>query len=103
MKISEDKKNKISEQILALLFDHSPEALFTSQIALQLARDEEFTKILLNDLEKKGLIIKISKNPKGLDYSRRQRLRLSADFHNFYKTHPSNNTTNNINPTEELD
>ncbi len=102
MRISEDKKNKISEQILSSLFDKSPQALFTSQIAKELARDEEFTKDLLQELEKKGLIVKISKNSQGLDYSRRQRWRLSADVHDYFKNHPSNKDTSSLNNQEEF-
>ena len=84
MKISEEKKKKISEQILALLYEHSVQSLFTAQIAKDLARDEEFTKAILNDLEKKGLIIKISKNPKGFNYLRRQRWRLDSKIYDYY-------------------
>lgn len=100
MKISEDKKNKISEQILHLLYERSPQALFTSQIAKEIARDEEFAKSILLDLNKKGFIIKISKNPKGVDYSRRQRWRLSSDIQDYYKK--SSTTINNLNPLDNL-
>ena len=49
MKISEEKKEKISEQILAVLYSLNPQAIFTSNIAKEVARDEEFTKkILIN-------------------------------------------------------
>jgi len=44
MRISNSKIEKISEQILAFLFSNSPKALFTSHIAVELARDEEFIK-----------------------------------------------------------
>ena len=54
--ISQQKKDKISEHILAHLFDSSPEAQFTSKIAYEVARDEEFTKYLLQELEKKKVI-----------------------------------------------
>jgi predicted transcriptional regulator with HTH domain len=46
MKISEQKIEKISEQILAMLYSISPKSLFTSHIAKEIARDEEFRKIL---------------------------------------------------------
>jgi predicted transcriptional regulator with HTH domain len=66
MKISEQKKEKIYEQILAFLFSVSPKPLFTSNIAKEIARDEEFVKFLLLNLKKKELIIEIKKNPTGL-------------------------------------
>ena len=44
MKISIQKREKISEQILAYLYSISPRPSFTSHIAEELARDEEFIK-----------------------------------------------------------
>lgn len=58
-KISEEKIKKIKEEILALLFSKFPYPLFTTQIAKELARDEEFIKKILLDLEKMGLIKRI--------------------------------------------
>ena len=83
--ISEQKKEKISEQILHYLFGIFPKQVFTSEIARELARDEEFTKILLQELEKKQLIIKIDKNPEGIQYSRRLRWRISNKSYDIYK------------------
>ena len=65
-KISQQKIEKISEQILSHLFTIFPKQIFTSEIAKESARDEEFTKKLLEELEKKELIIKINKNPQGV-------------------------------------
>ena len=87
MKISKEKKEKISEQILALLFQESPKLLFTSQIAKETARDEEFTKRLLIELKKKNLVIEVKKSPKGILYSRRSRWSLSDNAYNAYKSH----------------
>lgn len=87
MKISKQKKEKISEQILALLFQESPKLLFTSQIAKETARDEEFIKKLLIDLKKKDLVIEVKKSPKGILYSRRSRWSLSDKAYNAYKSH----------------
>ena len=77
MKISSEKKEKIYEQILDLLFSQSPKSLFTAHIAKDLARDEEFIKKLLQDLEKRQLVLEIKKNPQGKEYKRRQRWRLT--------------------------
>ena len=82
--ISNQKKQKISEQILAFLFNTSPSPRFTSEISQEIARDEEFVKILLQDLKDKGLVILIDKGPSGIKYSRRQRWRLSNKAHEAY-------------------
>jgi len=84
-KISQQKIEKISEQILYYLYSIFPKQIFTSDIAKELARDEEFTKKLLIDLEKKELVIKIDKNSQGFQYSRRQRWRISNKAHEIYK------------------
>ena len=85
--ISSQKKEKISEQILAYLFSIAPEAKFTSAIAREIARDEEFTKSLLSELEKNKLVIRVKKNPRGLPYSKRQRWRMSNNAFEIYKKH----------------
>lgn len=85
MKLSEGKKLKISEHILAILFSNSPNSVFTSFIARETARDEEFIKKLLLDMKKKNLVIEIKKNPKGKDYIKRTRWSLSDAAYNAYK------------------
>jgi len=87
MKISEKKRQRISEQVLALLYSKSPQALFTSQIAQEIARDEEFIKKILLELKQKNLILEIKKNPKGIQYVRRSRWRLSDNAYTAYKNH----------------
>jgi len=87
MKISNEKREKISEQILAALFHASPKLLFTSHIACEIARDEEFTKSLLLELKKKNLVIEVRKNKKGIVYIRRSRWRLSKLAYEVYKKH----------------
>ena len=85
MKISKQKKEKISEQILAYLYSISPKPSFTAHIARELARDEEFIKKLLLDLKKKKLVSEIRKNPKGIDYLRRMRWKLTDQAYKIYK------------------
>jgi len=87
MKISEKKREKISEQILMLLYSISPKSFFTAQIAEEIARDEEFVKDLLFDLKKKNLVVEIKKNPKGIQYTRRSRWKLSDKVYQVYKHH----------------
>jgi len=85
MQISKEKREKISEQILAILYSSSPKPIFTSYIARELARDEEFIKKLLLELKKKGLVVEIKKNPKGIEYVRRSRWKLSDVVYQAYK------------------
>ncbi len=85
--ISKQKIEKISEQIIFVLYSVFPKQIFTSDIAKEIARDEEFIKKLLKELEKKELVIKIDKNPKGFKYSRRLRWRISNKAYNIYKNH----------------
>ena len=85
--ISKQKEEKISEQILFYLYNIFPKQVFTSEIAKEIARDEEFVKKLLLELGKKELIVRIDKNPNGLTYSRRMRWRLSNEVHQAYSKH----------------
>lgn len=86
-KISDKKKEKISEQILHFLFTVSPNPKFTSEIAQEVARDEEFTKFLLEKLKKKKLVSEINKNPSGESYLRRQRWIISSVAFSVYSKH----------------
>jgi len=83
--ISNKTKDKISEQVLSYLFSTAPEARFTSDIASNLARDEEFIKALLQDLHQKKLVIQVNQNSDGKEYTRRQRWRLSNQAYDAYK------------------
>lgn len=85
MKISKQKRDKISEQILSYLYSINPKPTFIAHIAKEMARDEEFIKKLLLDLKNKGLVTQIKKNPKGIEYSRRSRWKLSDKTYQAYK------------------
>ena len=89
MRISDKKKEKIIEQILALLYS-SPNPLFTSKVAEEIARDEEFVKDLLIKLKKKGFVNEVKKNPEGVDYLKRSRWRLSDSVYAAYRQHQGN-------------
>ena len=91
MYISKEKKEKISEQILAYLYITSPKPLFTFHIAKEIARDEEFVKSLLKDLQKRDLVVEINKNPQGKDYLKRSRWKLSEKTYLFYKQKQTSN------------
>jgi len=85
MRISKSKKEKISEQVLLFLFTKSPQMMFTSHIAQEIARDEEFIKKILIELKNKNLIIEIKKNKEGIDYKKRSRWGLSNQAYQIYK------------------
>jgi len=87
MKISKEKREKISEQIIALLYSTSPKSLFTSYIAKEIARDEAFTKHLLEELKKKGLVVEIRRNSKGVIYLQRIRWKISDRAYEAYNAH----------------
>ncbi len=91
MRISEEKLNHIREEILAVIFKSSPNAMFTADVARNMARDEEFIKKLLIDLELRGLVASVKKNNNGASYIRRIRWRLtSPTFQAYQKVHSQN-------------
>ena len=83
--ISEKKKEKLKEEILSLLFSSSPNALYTSRVAEEIIRDEEFTLALLEDLYKKNLVKKIDKNNKGKIFLKRKTWTLNPTIYDTYK------------------
>ncbi|MEM3405584.1 MAG: hypothetical protein QW117_01255 [Candidatus Pacearchaeota archaeon] len=86
MKLSQNKKEKIQEQIISYLLTIYPSSKFTAEIAREIARDEEFTLKLLKDLEEKRIVSKIVKNPKGKPYSKRIRWCLSKQAYFAYQS-----------------
>jgi len=84
MKISQTKKDRITEQILLFLYHSFPNQPFTAEIAREIARDEEFIKNILFDLRAKGLVIPIRKNSKGEIFSRRLKWRLTNKVYDIY-------------------
>lgn len=85
MKISKEKKDKIAEQLLSILFHNFPKPVFTANIARELARDEEFIKSILLELKEKKLVTEINKNSDGNQYLRRKRWMLSSQVYDTYK------------------
>lgn len=90
MRISQEKKDKITEQILSYLYSIFPAYPFTAEIAKEIARDEEFVKKLMLELEKKELVSSIMKNAQGNVFSRRMRWRLSNKVYEVYHTRQNN-------------
>jgi len=91
MKISQEKKEVISEQVLAFLYSNHPKAMFTAHIAKGTARDEEFMKKILKYLKEKKIISEIKMNPNGKTYKTRSRWALSDKTYIFYKNSQTNN------------
>jgi predicted transcriptional regulator with HTH domain len=85
MRLSKQKRDRISEQILSNLYHDYPRSQFTAEIARELARDEEFIKSLMLELQGKKLVNCIKKNSQGLPYSRRIRWNLSPKAYDVYK------------------
>jgi hypothetical protein len=83
--ISSKKEEKIKESILLFLFQSSPKSIFTAHISQELARDEEYVKKLLLELEVKSLVVSVKKNQEGLEYKKRMRWRLSDKAYSLYK------------------
>lgn len=86
MRISNEKKDRIIEQILHYLYQKFPYNPFTSEIAKEIARDEEYIKRICFELKDKALIIPIRKNNKGEDFTRRIRWRLSNKVYEVYSS-----------------
>ena len=91
MYISKEKKEKISEQILAYLYITNPKPHFYFSYCKEIARDEEFVKNLLKELKKKEFVVEITKNPQGKEYLKRSRWKLSEKAYLFYKQKQSSN------------
>jgi len=98
--ISKQKTDKITEQVLFYLFQSFPRQLFTSDIAKELARDEEFIKKLMLEMLKKELVVKVDKNPTGEIYKKRLRWRLSNKVYDIYKQQ-NQNKSNQVQTTIE--
>ncbi|MBP7708453.1 hypothetical protein KA107_02115 [Candidatus Pacearchaeota archaeon] len=88
--LSKQKVDKIQEQIIYFLYSTFPKQVFTVEIAREIARDEEFTKKMLLDLEKKELILRIDKNSEGIKYEKRLRWRISNKTYEVYSLHQKN-------------
>jgi DNA-binding IscR family transcriptional regulator len=86
MRLSKDKRDRISEQILSYLYHEFPNQPFTAMIARELARDEDFIKKILFELKEKGLVISIRKNANGEVFTRRIKWRISQKVYDVYKS-----------------
>jgi predicted transcriptional regulator with HTH domain len=55
-KVSDEKREKLKEEILRIIYENYPAFLYTYQIAENMIRDDEFVLNLLNELKNKNLI-----------------------------------------------
>jgi len=84
-KLGEKKIQKLKEQILSILYHNNFNPPFTSQIAEEVVRDEEFILKLLLILKKEGLIREINKNNDGKTYLARKKWILKNKVYEQYK------------------
>lgn len=84
-KIGEKKIKKIKEEILALLYENPINSLFTSDIAEEIIRDEEFTLRILKDLHNDGFINEIKTNQIGKEFLARRKWSLKPSVYSQYK------------------
>jgi DNA-binding Lrp family transcriptional regulator len=78
-RISQEKIKKIKEAIIALLFSRFPYAMSTAAIARELARDEEFIKAILLEMEKEKFLKRVG------NYARKIEWQLSESVYSTYK------------------
>jgi len=92
MRISQEKKDKIIEQVLHYLYQVFPKNPFTAEIAREIARDEEFIKRILLELREKNLVLVIRKGKKGESFSKRMKWKLTNKVYEVY--HSKHQNTN---------
>jgi hypothetical protein len=102
MRLSKEKREKISEQVLAFLYQSFPHAKFTSEIAKEIARDEEFVKTLMFEIKEKNLVIAVKKNEDGRDFIRRIRWQLSGPAYQAYDIKVKNEAPKAENPQTQV-
>jgi len=56
-KVSNEKREKLKEELLRIIYENYPGFLYTYQVAEFLIRDDEFVLDLLNELKNKNLIM----------------------------------------------
>lgn len=84
-RISQKKVEKIKEDILSVLFEAGMHGMFTKQIGDEIARNDEFTLKLLQNMEKQEIIKQIIKTKKGAEFIRRKQWMLTDNAYEAYK------------------
>ncbi len=83
-RLSEKTKLALKADISSILYENPLRALFTKEISIELRRDKEFTKKLLLEMGKEGLVERIIKNNKGKLYKERIKWRIPERILNIY-------------------
>ena len=81
-KISQEKIERIKEEILRILYENYPRFMYTNDVADAVVRDNEFTLSLLKELKKNNLLRNIEES-KGIKIKRKWALTKIA--HEKYK------------------
>ena len=68
-KISQEKIERIKEEILRILYENYPGFMYTNDVADAVVRDNEFTLSLLKELKKNNLLMNIEQS-KGIKIKR---------------------------------
>ncbi len=84
-RISDKKIQKLKEHILSILYENNLVPYYTSQIAEELIRDEEFTLRLLTELKKEDFVKEINKNTEGKTYLARKKWVLNNKIYEQYR------------------
>lgn len=73
VRLSSRTINLLKDDIISIIYENQLKPLLSIEIANELRRDKEFTKGLLLELKKQGILEEIKKNNKGKDYIKRSR------------------------------
>jgi hypothetical protein len=85
-KLSNKKRERIKEEVLRVLYENSPKALFTSYIANEVIRDNEFVLSLMKEMERLGVVEGVkSRGNKSVKKKIRTRWRLTNRAFEEYK------------------
>ena len=89
VKLSQKTIQLLKDDIISILYENSLAARFTNEIALELRRDNEFTKKILLELKKEGFVEEIKKNNKGYQYLARIKWRIPPKVLKAYESNKS--------------
>lgn len=91
VKLSQKTTKLLKDDIISILYESPLTARFTNEIALELRRDNEFTKKLLLDLKKDGFVEESKKNSKGYQYLARTKWRIPPKILKAYESNRKDN------------
>ncbi len=89
VKLSQKTTQLLKDDIISILYENPLAARFTNEIALELRRDNEFTKKILLELKKEGFVEEVKKNSKGYQYLARIKWRIPPKVLKAYESNKS--------------